>query len=91
MSLVLQGVVVALAVAACLAYSFWRLASLKLRLRALDALEHLPQAVKRDWVATLRQRTFAQLAGGCAGCAAGGLATPGAAARPTQTPGAPRR
>ena len=91
MSLVLQGVAVGLAVAACLVYSFWRLASLKLRLRLLDALEHLPRTVKGGWVATLRQRTFAQLAGGCAGCAAGGLATPGAAARPTRTPGAPRR
>ena len=91
MNLVIQSVVVALAVAACLAYSFWRLASLKLRLRLLDGLEHLPRAVKGSWVGTLRQKTFAQLAGGCAGCAAGGLATPGAAARPTQTPGAPRR
>jgi hypothetical protein len=91
MTLVLQAVVVALAVAACLVFSFWRLASLKLRLRLLDALEHLPRRVKGGWVTTLRQRTFAQLAGGCAGCAAGGLAIPGAAARPTQTPGAPRR
>jgi hypothetical protein len=91
MSLLLQGVVVALAITACLIYSLWRLASLKLRLRLLDALEHLPRALKGSWVATLRQRTFAQLAGGCAGCAAGGLATPGAAERPTRTPGAPRR
>ncbi|HEV2285528.1 MAG TPA: hypothetical protein VGR80_05760 [Steroidobacteraceae bacterium] len=91
MSLVLQGVVVSAVVAACLLYSAWRLASLKLRLRSLDALEHLPRALKGTWVATLRQRTFAQLAGGCSGCAAGGGLTPGAAARPTRTPGAPRR
>lgn len=91
MSLMLQSVVVSAAVAACLLYSAWRLASLKLRLRCLDALEHLPRALKGSWVAKLRQRTFAQLAGGCAGCAAGGELTPGAAARPTRTPGAPRR
>jgi hypothetical protein len=91
MSLALQSVVVALAVAACLVYSAWRLASQKLRLRLLDGLEHLPRALKRTWVAALRQRTFAQLAGGCGGCAAGGGVTPGAAVRPNQTPGAPRR
>ena len=90
MSLVLQGVVVGIAVTACLIYSAWRLATLRLRLRVLDALGTLPAALTGTWVATLRQRTLAQLAGGCAGCAAGGL-TPGAAARPNQTSGALRR
>jgi hypothetical protein len=89
-SLVLQGVVVGIAVAACLAYSAWRLASLRMRLRLLDALGALPLRLTGSWVAGMRRKTLAQLAGGCAGCAAGGL-TPGAAERPNRTPGALRR
>ena len=91
MSLLLQGVVVAVAVTACLIYSAWRLASLKARMRLLDSLAALPAALTAPWLARLRQRTLAQLAGGCAGCAAGGTATPGAPGRPTRTPGALRR
>ena len=91
MSSALQGVLVGAAVAACAIYSVWRLASLKLRLRVIDALARLPPAVTTPWLAVLRARTFARLAGGCAGCAAGGAPTRDAAARPNQTPGALRR
>jgi len=90
-SLLLQGVVVAAAVTACLIYSAWRLASLKARMRVIDSLATLPAALTAPWLARLRQRTLAQLAGGCAGCAAGGTATPDAPVRPTRTPGALRR
>ena len=91
MSLVLQGVVVAVLVGACALYSAWRLASLKLRLRALEALGSLPPGLTAPWLAALRSRTLAQLAGGGDGCAAGGAPTRDAAARPNQTPGALRR
>ena len=91
MSLLLQGVLVGLAVAACVIYSAWRLASLKLRLRVIDGLGSLPPALTAPWLAALRSRTLAQLAGGCAGCAAGGAPTRDAAVRPNQTPGALRR
>jgi hypothetical protein len=91
LSALLQAIVVGLVVAVCVIYSAWRLASLRSRLRILDALAGLPAVLTAPWLTLLRRRTLAQLAGGCAGCAAGGGLTPGAAARPNQTPGAPRR
>ena len=91
MSLLLQGVVVGIAVGACALYSAWRVASLKLRLRVIEGLGALPPALTAPWLAALRSRTLAQLAGGCAGCAAGGAPRQDAAARPNRTPGALRR
>jgi hypothetical protein len=91
MSLLLQSVAVGLLVAGCAVFSAWRLASLRLRLRVLDGLAHLPPVLTAPWLAALRNRTLTQLAGGCAGCAAGGAPTRDAAARPNQTPGALRR
>ena len=91
MSLLLQSLLVGVAVAACAIYSAWRLASVRLRLRVLDALGSLPRPLTTPWLAALRSRVLAQLAGGCAGCAAGGLPTRDAAARPNRTPGALRR
>ena len=91
MSLLVQSVLVGVAVSACVLYSAWRLASLRLRLRVIDALGWLPRPLTTPWLAALRSRTLAQLAGGCAGCAAGGAPTPDAAVRPNQTPGALRR
>jgi hypothetical protein len=91
MILVVQGVVVGIVVAACATYSAWRLASLRLRLRVIEGLGSLPPALTARWLAALKRRALAQLAGGCAGCAAGGAPTRDAAARPNQTPGALRR
>jgi hypothetical protein len=91
MNLLLQSVLVGLVVAACLLYSVWRLASLKFRLRVIDALGWVPPLLTAPWLAALRRRTLAQLSGGCAGCAAGGAPTRDAAARPNRTPGALRR
>ena len=91
MSLLLQSVLVGVVVATCAILSAWRLASLRLRLRVIDALGSLPPALTTPWLAALKRRALAQLAGGCAGCAAGGAPTRGAPARPNQTPGALRR
>ncbi|MGP8032744.1 MAG: hypothetical protein ACLPQ6_01245 [Steroidobacteraceae bacterium] len=87
MSLALQLVVVAVVVAVCTTYSVWRLLSLNLRLRVLDALASLPRVLTAPWLDALRAR--ARLQSGCAGC--GGAATPGAAARRNRTTGALRR
>jgi hypothetical protein len=89
MSAMLQVVLVAVVVGACILYSAWRLASLALRLRLLDALARLPGARGATWLGVLRARTLARLQSGCAGCASG--ATPPAAGRRTRTPGALRR
>ena len=42
MSPLLQAIVVGVVVAVCVIYSAWRLASLRARLRILDALADLP-------------------------------------------------
>ena len=91
MSPLFQGLLVGLIVAACGIYSAWRLVSLRLRLRVIDGFARLPEVLTAPWLPALRQRTLARLAGGCAGCAAGGGLTPDAAVRPNRTPGAPRR
>jgi hypothetical protein len=89
MSLLLQQLLVGIAVAACALFSLWRLASLRLRLRLLEALGALPRPLTVPWLARLKGRTRERLAGGCAGCAA--AATPEEAAPRNQTPGALRR
>jgi len=90
MNLVLQVAVVAALVAGCALYSAWRLLSLSLRLRLLEALAGLPRPLTSPWLGKLRARTLAQLQSGCAGCA-GGAVTPDAAARRNRTTGALRR
>ena len=87
MNALLQEIVVSVLVAGCALYSAWRLASVRLRLRALDALGTLPVLGRRGWLARLRERTLGP-AGGCGGCAQ--APTPGAASR-NRTPGALRR
>jgi hypothetical protein len=89
MSLLLQGIVVGVLVAGCALFSAWRLMSLALRLRILEALGRLPGAMTTPWLAPLKSRTLAQLGSGCAGCG-GGAVKPAAAPR-NQTPGALRR
>jgi hypothetical protein len=84
-SIVIQSVVVAVVVIACLAFSSWRLLSGRLRLKLLDLLAATPGAGSSGWLAALRARTLAK-SPGCGGCAP---AT--GAASPKQTPGALRR
>ncbi|MGC1727955.1 MAG: hypothetical protein WA747_01095 [Steroidobacteraceae bacterium] len=96
MSLLLQGVLVGLIVGCCLVFAAWRLASVTLRLRVLEALGALPGALTTPWLARLRARTLERAAGACAGCASGGgLKTEGNLRRdagsPNRTPGALRR
>jgi hypothetical protein len=86
MSSLLQQMLVGVLVAGCALYSAWRLASVRLRLRTLDALRMLPAVGQAGWLARLRARTLAQQLSACGGCAP----TPGAASR-NQTPGALRR
>ena len=96
MSVAVQSVVVAFIVAWCAVFAAWRLASVALRLRVLDALAALPAVVTTPWLARLRARTLARAAGACAGCASGGAPgrdaelRPGARS-PNQTPDALRR
>jgi hypothetical protein len=68
-SLVVQEVLVAMVVAACALFSAWRLLSLRLKLRCLDALTALPLVGGARIFVSLKERTLAQLRPGCAGCA----------------------
>ena len=85
MSMLVQGLLVALVVLACAVFSTWRLLSARLRLKVLDALARLPGFGASGWLAALRARTLAR-SPGCGSCAP---AT--GAASPKQTPGALRR
>jgi hypothetical protein len=89
-SLVLQVVLVALIVVWCAVFAAWRLASIGLRLRVLQALTALPTALTTPWLARLRARTLERAAGTCAGCASGGGLRPDAGS-PNRTPDALRR
>jgi hypothetical protein len=86
-TLLLQEIVVSVLVAGCALYSAWRLASVGLRLRALERLTRLPVVGGLAWLARLRERTLGP-AGSCGGCAQ--APTPSAASR-NRTPGALRR
>jgi hypothetical protein len=92
MNALLQEVLVGVLVAGCALYSAWRLATVRLRLRALEALAALPAASASGWLARLHQRTLAQSNAACGGCSQAGKtrATPDAAGQ-NQTPGALRR
>jgi len=72
MSLLLQQLLVAVLVAACALFSAWRLLSVRLRLRALDALEQLPLLRALPWLARLRARTLARQLCACGGCSQAG-------------------
>jgi hypothetical protein len=86
MTLLLQCVVVALIVSACVIYSTWRLLSVSARVRALGLLALLPGISRAHWFQGLRARTTAGLAGGCGSCSGSTPAT-----SPKRTPGALRR
>jgi hypothetical protein len=92
MNALLQEVLVGILVGACAVFSLWRLLSVRLRLRLLDALRVLPGASRARWLARLRQRSLAQFALACGSCSHADAhgTTPGAASR-NQTPGALRR
>ena len=99
MNTLLQDIVVGVLVAGCALFSAWRLASVRLRLRTLDALGALPLLARARWLSQLRERTRARLGGSCGGCAqavrpetrARGEPSTPAAASPNRTPGGLRR
>jgi len=77
-----ETTLVGLIVAFCAVFSAWRLMSVRLRLKTLDALSWIPG------VAHLRRRTLTKLSGGCGAC----QVAVNANARPAnQKPGALRR
>ena len=92
----LEPLLVGLIVFVCAVFSVWRLMSLRLQLRMLDALSRLPPAAGGGWVTLLRRRMLARLSGGCGACAGAvrgpGNAAPIAGARSlNQKPAVPRR
>jgi hypothetical protein len=59
---------VGLIVAGCMLFSVWRLMSVRLRLKALEALSVLPASAGGNLLAILRRKTLAKLSGGCGAC-----------------------
>src|ERR1700739_4532303 len=57
-----ESALVGIIVAVCAVFSAWRLMSIRLRLKTLDALSGLPG------VAGLRRKTLAKMSGGCGAC-----------------------
>ncbi|HYC10456.1 MAG TPA: hypothetical protein VEC10_12515 [Steroidobacteraceae bacterium] len=72
MSLLLQQLLVTVLVVASALFSAWRLASVRLRLRVLTALERLPVLRALPGLARLRERTLARQLSACGGCAQAG-------------------
>ncbi|HEV3182076.1 MAG TPA: hypothetical protein VGY90_04620 [Steroidobacteraceae bacterium] len=70
MSMLLQQCLVGALVIACALFSAWRLSSVRLRLRALDALGAWPGLSRASWLGRLRERTLAQQLRACGGCSA---------------------
>jgi hypothetical protein len=64
----LESILVGLIVFGCTIFSVWRLMSVRLRLKTLDALSALPAAAGGSLAAMLRRKTLAKLSGGCSSC-----------------------
>jgi hypothetical protein len=63
-----ESLLVGLIVAICAIFSAWRLMSIRLRLKTLEALAALPAIAGGTFVAKLRQQTLGKLSGGCGAC-----------------------
>jgi hypothetical protein len=106
-NVLLQEIVVGVLVGGCALFSAWRLATVGLRRRLLDALATLPALRSTAWFVGLRERTLARSTAGCGGCSQGSSQAKGAQAQgdtatraraakpagasPNRTPGGLRR
>jgi hypothetical protein len=85
-----ESLLVGLIVAVCALASIWWLMPIRLRLKTLEVLAALPAGTGGTWVAKLRRRTLATLAGGCGACRSA-TRTLNASVRPVnRKSGAPR-
>jgi hypothetical protein len=65
----MQEILVGVIVVGCAVFSAWRLMSLRMRMRTLDAIgPMLGKLGAAAFVARLRTQTIGQLAGGCSAC-----------------------
>jgi hypothetical protein len=82
-----ESVIVGIIVACCAMLSAWRLMSIQMRLKTLDALSILPG------ISNLRRRTLARLSGGggCGSCQAATKTFNATARSANQRPAAPHR
>ena len=81
MSMLVQQFVVGALVIACAVFAAWRLATVRVRLRALDALGAWPGLRRASWILRLRERTHAQQLRACGGCSG----APAPTARPAKS------
>jgi hypothetical protein len=71
-SLVVQEIIVALLVVSCALFAIWRLATVRLKLRMLDALGKMPLVGGSAWLQQLTLRTRARETAACGGCSQAG-------------------
>jgi hypothetical protein len=64
----LESLLVGLIVLGCTIFSVWRLMSVRLRLKALEALSVLPAAAGGNLVAMLRRKMLGKMSSGCGSC-----------------------
>jgi hypothetical protein len=88
---IFEGLVVALIVTCCAVFSAWRLMSARLRLRLLDALAEAFGKAGVQLLTRLRQKTMAQVAGGCGACARATGTVSAISPRANRKPAAPLR
>jgi hypothetical protein len=86
-----ESLVVGLIVLSCTIFSAWRLMSVRLRLKTLEALSVLPPLAGGSLVAMLRRKTLAKLSGGCGACAQSTQTLNANVQSLNRKPGAPRR
>jgi hypothetical protein len=88
----LETLLVGLIVAGCTIFSVWRLMSVRLRLKTLEALSVLPASAGGSLLAILRRKTLAKLSGGGCGACLRATHTLNANVQPlNRRSGAPRR
>ena len=85
-----ESLVAGLIVAVCAIFSTWRLMSVRLRLKTLEALSALPAAAGGTFVAKLRRKTLEKLSGGCGACRSATHTLNANVRSLNQRPGAPR-
>ncbi len=87
----LESLLVGVIVIFCAGFSVWRLLSIRLRLRLLEALPGSAENATHGWKARMRVRLLQQLSPGCTTCASGPKSLSRVSRAATRRFAAPRR
>jgi hypothetical protein len=87
----IESLVVGAIVIFCAGFSVWRLLSVRLRLRVLEALPTSAESAAHGWKARARAKLLQQLSPGCTTCASGPKSLSQVSRDETRRFAAPRR